>query len=391
MLRERFAQAESSLETDDPVGAVTHALAAFDGARYQWRNQRGANGHPTPSSSLASLFSRDDPALQQAVDQLADFTEVQPFAADMGEYLWLTGLRARLGPEPTIAEARRVLVFTFEWILRWETFSARHDAAAAQRWRHELRPPRTDQSELGPRLTPSSSVKVVGSARPGSRPFVNVALQLVDAPEANFEPWLAELQTALRASWREAFPDNTLVNPTADRAGVITIPSERPDLDAGALVGLVGRAIDIANLGTGGSEGHDSVEAYRTAATRISDEAGNEAIVAVRAAFLDGTDTSFVTLRPVIELEFRSDLAGFLREPAFAHYISSATSAFVQVTTTPPAVLVGREVKPDHLVAAVQAGLDAGREDAASDAADSARRKTIRTEVEQRFRDALQH
>ncbi|MGA3221354.1 MAG: hypothetical protein ABSE77_20170 [Acidimicrobiales bacterium] len=387
--RESFAQAESCLDAGDTSNAVAHALAAFDNAREQWREQRGAKGLVTPRTSLAALFSNDQ-ALEQSVEQLTDFTEVQPFASDMGEYLWLTNLRARPGPDPTLAEAQRALVFVFEWVLRWEAFSARYDAEVAHRWRRALRPPQTEDADLGPRLEGRAWVTVSGSALPGFRPFVNVVLQLVDAPKERFEPWLAELQSALRETWRTSFPEETYVYPTVDRTGRVVVPTVRPDIDADAVGAAVKRAIQLADQRAAGAGPPALLDDYREAVTRITVGQGHEAaFTVVGFAFLDGTDTSPVALRPVIELEPHSDLEDLVREQSFAHCIRSTTNSFVQVVGAPPKVRVDRTVKPDELVAALGAALEASRNELFQRAEDRALKDKISAEVEARFRNAL--
>ena len=388
LLRAQFAQAEAFLEAGDAPSAVSKGLEAFDAARSQWREQSGPNGLGIPGWSLPNPFSGMQ-ALEQPVRQLDDFIEVQPFAPDMGEYLWLTNLRDRTGPAPTVAEAQRALVFAFEWTLRWEAFSARYDAGAVQQWRRELRPPPTTHPELGPRLAGTASVGVAGSALPGARPLVDVVLQLVDAPGNDFEPWLADLQSALRDGWKAMFSAGTYVYPTVDRVGRVVLPALRPDVDAKTIATIVRQAIAAANQMAAAGKNKDVLDSHREAVMAVADDDNRAMFVAVREAFVDGTETSPIMLRPVIEVEPRPDLGELVREQSFIHSVQSATSTWAQVEGNPPMVRVDRAVQPEQLAGALKAALAASREKVALRAEDHALRDAIQAEVTERFRDAL--
>lgn len=389
VLRELFERAEVALETGDATDAVDKGLEAFSVARSHWKLHRQSLGLASPGTGLMGAFS--DTVVEQSVQQLDDFVEVQPFALDMGEYLWLCDVARRPGPPPDLDEARRVLVFVFAWILRWETFAARYDANAVKTWRSQVRPPTTSQPELGPRLDVTPRIDVTGQISPDARPFITVTLQVLDAPAQDFELWLADVQSELVEAWRSAQPGETYVLPTADRAGRIAFPSTHPEVDAQAVVAIARRAIEAANAKKAMREetGAEVVDPYREAVLAVVDKDNVPLFVSATSTYADGTDTSPVSLRAVVAIEPRPDLYEHLRDPSFPYWVQTHSRARVDVDGDPPVVRVDRTVGPETIASALSAAFTTVDTEfnARSDA--RARRGEIETEVAQRFRQAL--
>ena len=225
------------------------------------------------------------------------------FAPDMGEYLWLTNLRDRTGPAPTVAEAQRALVFAFEWTLRWEAFSARYDAGAVQQWRRELRPPPTTHPELGPRLARDRICR--------GRRLCTAWREALGRRGATAGRRTGERLRALarrppvraRDGWKAMFSAGTYVYPTVDRVGRVVLPALRPDVDAKTIATIVRQAIAAANQMAAAGKNKDVLDSHREAVMAVADDDNRAMFVAVREAFVDGTETSPIMLRPVIEVE----------------------------------------------------------------------------------------
>jgi hypothetical protein len=127
--------------------------------------------------------------------------EIQPFAGELGEYVWLQARRVEFG-EPgatlTFDDASRAFRFAFFWALRWEAFATQY---TAPRWaeRTPVEPPRSGRDNSEPLIW--EIVKVEG-ARPRleQAPVYEVWLQLADIPELHRDQWAMFLQKALNES-----------------------------------------------------------------------------------------------------------------------------------------------------------------------------------------------
>lgn len=136
-LRARLQWSEQEV-VENPGQAFALALGAFDKARACWRAQRDAqvsapSAQPVPSAP-------PEPPL----DDVSDFLEVQLFAGDAGEYIWLRRARqehkwADWTPSPE--QARRALLFVTSWIVRWEIFDQGYPAEVWEAHREAMKPP----------------------------------------------------------------------------------------------------------------------------------------------------------------------------------------------------------------------------------------------------------
>jgi hypothetical protein len=175
--------------------------------------------------------------------RLDDLVEVQPFASDIGEYLWFRTLpEGPLNqPEPTVEQATRALAFVFSWIVRWEAFSTRYDAPDRRDWYRDVRPPTTDHPELGTRVSEVTLSPITrhvgGDPDPGQR----VTLQIVDAPGEDFEGWLRDLQESLRSAAGAPY-----VYASVDGRGVITMTFAGSEIDASGLHEVIEGALHEA-------------------------------------------------------------------------------------------------------------------------------------------------
>jgi hypothetical protein len=123
-VRRLLGAAEQALDRQDYAEAKYSAVDAFEAARSRWRGARPRSGVP--------WYDRREQYLPEGVtadlERLREQAEVQPFASDYGEYLWLMNQHrryARSAPVP-VEDALRALAFVTEWVLRWEQFVHRN-------------------------------------------------------------------------------------------------------------------------------------------------------------------------------------------------------------------------------------------------------------------------
>jgi hypothetical protein len=162
---------------------------AFSVARERWRGQRlAAFAAPSPAGYEPILASEEMLVineLTQAVQGLEDVLEVQPFAGDLGEYVWFRRAlaeRASAGWMPNPQDARRALVFVAGWVVRWEIFTLGYPD---DRWEaHELLSNVVDSAMKNDQAATLSSCVVVSSS---------VTLM----PSLNFTP----ASTSATSSW----------------------------------------------------------------------------------------------------------------------------------------------------------------------------------------------
>jgi hypothetical protein len=121
--------------------------------------------------------------------RLRDQAEVQPFATDFGEYLWLSEQHRRYhrrAPVP-IDDALRALAFATEWILRWEAHASRHIDREAE-WLAQLEPPTSGDPDALPSVLGIGVAPDSGAER-FDPPMVRVTAQLQDLPVHERQQW----------------------------------------------------------------------------------------------------------------------------------------------------------------------------------------------------------
>jgi hypothetical protein len=186
-LRAMLTDAERAVE--DAGQSFSASAMAFSVARERWRGQRlAAFAAPSPAGYEPILASEEMLVineLTQAVQGLEDVLEVQPFAGDLGEYVWFRRAlaeRASAGWMPNPQDARRALVFVAGWVVRWEIFTLGYPD---DRWEaHELLSNVVDSAMKNDQAATLSSCVVVSSS---------VTLM----PSLNFTP----ASTSATSSW----------------------------------------------------------------------------------------------------------------------------------------------------------------------------------------------
>jgi hypothetical protein len=199
-LRTQLRWSEEQL-LEDPGRSFLFAVRAFDEARRRWRTQRSAPVFaPSPGGSPSFPDSTPPP------HEVDEFLEVQPFAGDFGEYIWLRRAREELeqtGWPPDAQEARRALVFVSAWIVRWEIFDKGYPADRWEAHREGIEPPVS-----GDGTTPSiigTQVELLPPV-PG-RPARNIVyLALANVPNRGRAPWGIALRNALAECARDVGP-----------------------------------------------------------------------------------------------------------------------------------------------------------------------------------------
>lgn len=123
-LRDLLTRADRAVRARDPHESMRLSVEAFDLARNEWSAQHAtAVDLPTLQISPLGIAATDGPTY--AIHQLNDYTEVLPFAASLGEYIWFLARRDDLqrDVERTVEDAQRLLRFVIDWVLRWEAFA----------------------------------------------------------------------------------------------------------------------------------------------------------------------------------------------------------------------------------------------------------------------------
>jgi hypothetical protein len=200
----RQLQASEEVIYGDPGRALLLAMSAFQEAREQWRTQRRPyrlQRQFPPSSWL------DRPPTGEIRDQLReldDFLEVQLFAGDAGEYIWLQRAhdeQQSAGWTPTPEDARRALLFITGWIVRWEIFNSGYTADRWDEYRGSIEPP-----TVGDGGTP----QIIGAQTdfqpeaPGRPARCILYFQLANIPDRGRSPWDMLLRNGLFEAAKDA-------------------------------------------------------------------------------------------------------------------------------------------------------------------------------------------
>ncbi len=201
-LRARLAESEQVLG-EEPSRSLALTLQAFDQGRESWRLQRRPErfvplaGTPLPSANPTADLGKQ-------FRELDEFLEVELFAGDGGEYVWLRRAREEhesVGWIPSYEEARRALLFVTSWIVRWESFVVGYPADSWERHREGIQPP-----TWGDGLTP----EIIGAHTEflpevsGRQARCILHLRLANAPDRGRWPWQVRLQEGLTDAAAEA-------------------------------------------------------------------------------------------------------------------------------------------------------------------------------------------
>jgi hypothetical protein len=207
-LRRQLEWSEETLP-DDPARCLSLALGAFDQARERWREQRRQQWFTPPQVTGYTATGLDigfasGSGVREQLAELDDFLEVQLFAGDAGEYVWLRRARieqSSVGWMPAAQEARRALLFVTGWIVRWEIFDAGYPAERWESHRESIQPP-----VVGDGVTPQILGAHVDLQKdvPGLPARHVVYLQLANVPNRGRPPWETLLGDALTECSRDA-------------------------------------------------------------------------------------------------------------------------------------------------------------------------------------------
>jgi len=151
-LRDLLHRADRALDVGDARLSFDLSWEALGVARNAWKSSRGS-GTPIPSSPLFSQYE-EFREVRSAITNLAEQLEIGTFSFGVSEWVWMHEQRAESATRspPTEEDARRALVFVTDWILRFESYSARYPAQRWQEWRDKQLTPRTGVPGPGPRI-----------------------------------------------------------------------------------------------------------------------------------------------------------------------------------------------------------------------------------------------
>lgn len=202
-LRQQLQASEEAISSD-PGRALLLAMSAFRQAREQWRGQRRPN-MLQPQFPVASWHDRPPTAeIRDQLRELDNFLEVQLFAGDAGEYIWLQRAhneQLSAGWAPTPEEARRALLFITGWIVRWEIFNSGYPADRWDAHRESIEPPTIGDGQKPQIIGAQADFQPEVSGR-AARAVLYI--QLANIPERGRQPWDALLRNALAESAKEA-------------------------------------------------------------------------------------------------------------------------------------------------------------------------------------------
>ncbi|MCW2992594.1 MAG: hypothetical protein JWQ18_89 [Conexibacter sp.] len=184
-VRRLLRTAESAVDAEDYAEAKYWAVDAFEAARRLWTGQRPKPGVPWYDHREANLPE----GVRVDLERLRDQAEVQPFATDFGEYLWLKDQHRKYQREAPVPvdDALRALSFATEWILRWEAHVARRIDREAE-WRDQQEPPASGKPDAAPSVV-SISVAPDADAARFDPAMVRITAQLQDLPAEQRETW----------------------------------------------------------------------------------------------------------------------------------------------------------------------------------------------------------
>jgi hypothetical protein len=197
-LRQSLQGAEEQMQTA-PAASLQLIRDAFSTARDSWRTQLHTRVLP-----LFPVSQQLEVAPSPSAGPADEFQELEPFASDLGEYLWFWRVGQELdlaGWEPSVEDARRALGFVTGWIVRWEIFVLGYPDEEWAAHRESIGPPI---------LGDGTTVQITGAETevlpevPGRPPRHIIYFQLGNVPGRGRAPWDAILRDALVEHGREA-------------------------------------------------------------------------------------------------------------------------------------------------------------------------------------------
>jgi hypothetical protein len=239
-LKALIREAEVALNGQDAGGAFDCAGRAFSVARRRWHEQQqDAYGYmPT------QIPFDDDPRWMEPGARGADYADVGVFASDLGEYHWLLATRRQVaqGLPAELDDARRALLFVYDWILRWEPFDARYPRNRWRQYWQDVRPPR-----VGDQTTPTIvSHDPLGRRQLGADAWNEILVQIANIPGDGRGDWGIDMAAALRDACQQLGYDRVPVQPGAQQPTGHWTFFFRADVSGQAAAQILRRAIAIA-------------------------------------------------------------------------------------------------------------------------------------------------
>ncbi len=243
-LHDQLRRSEEALATD-PLVAFTLAVAAFREAREKWRAQR--KPQQQIGSPLGGYLRLPDATsdIRGQLQDLDDFLEVQMFANDAGEYIWLRRTREEhelVGWAPTVVEARRALLFASSWIVRWEIFDRGYPVARWEAHRASIHPPET-HGGAKPEIQWAQTVLL--DEAPGRPARCVVYAQLANVPDRGRGPWPPILQRAVADAAGEADAEARILDAYWHYSGLLQLEADL-GCDPNAVADIMLRAVEVA-------------------------------------------------------------------------------------------------------------------------------------------------
>ncbi len=228
---------------DDPLVAFTLATAAFRQARERWRVQRKPEQFAlAPAGTL--LMADPTAAVRSDLRALDDFLEVQMFANDAGEYIWLRRAceeQETAGWTPTPEDSRRALLFAASWIVRWEIFDLGYPLDRWEAHRESIQPPVIGES--GKPLVWFKEASLTDEA-PGQPARCVMQIQLANVPDRGRGPWGPILERALADAAAEAALSNAFARAFWSYSGILLLWVNLGH-DPKIVASIVRRAVDL--------------------------------------------------------------------------------------------------------------------------------------------------
>jgi hypothetical protein len=142
-LSELLGEAERAIEEGNTTRSFDRSAEAIRIGLTVFKRDTGLGStphHPHPGQSFEELTT-----LNEELISISQQLELSLFASEPGEWMWFEQRRdeAHRGLEPSIGEARRGFVFALGWVLRMESYVARHGPDRWERW-NKRRAPETD-------------------------------------------------------------------------------------------------------------------------------------------------------------------------------------------------------------------------------------------------------
>jgi hypothetical protein len=133
-------EAEEAIESGETTHSFALSWQAIQEGLTVFRRHTGLGGE-SARGSLGREF-HDFRELEDEIASISRQLELSLFASEAGEWMWFEqrhGESTR-GLEPSVGEARRGFVFAVGWVLRMESYVARHGPDRWQRWNQHRAP-----------------------------------------------------------------------------------------------------------------------------------------------------------------------------------------------------------------------------------------------------------